>query len=146
MSNTRKKFTFRKVKTLIASLCLASMLCTVPAFASNHYFSFEFKDLKNYQTASYSKSDNDCKWYVSLDRWNGLHKNNLSSANIFGCKMHRDYNDGVSIYHTISNYVTGFPFDYTTSVSKNDSMFLGAKKDSASTSSANLKISGRFAP
>lgn len=70
----------------------------------------------------------------------------MSSRNIFGCKMHRTVNDGVDVYHTFSNYVKSYPITYTKAVSAGDYMYLGAKKDSASTSSATLNISGRFAP
>ncbi len=138
----------KRIRKLLGMVCVCAMMLSMTAFAVNHDFEFEFKNLHNQQTGSYGKSDNDQKWYISLDTVNSRtgRANNMSSTNIFGCKMHRNYNDTVDTYHTFSNYVSAYPIGYSSTVYKNDVMHMVAKKDSNSTSSAYLNISGRFAP
>lgn len=138
-----------KIKKTIALGLVCMLLSTGTAFAANHDFSFSFSNVTATQTtSSYAKSDNDQHWYLSLDTTNantGV-ANTMSSANIFGCKMHRSSGTDSSTYHTFSNYVSSYPLDYTVSVASGDSMYLAGKKDNASTSSSTLRISGRFAP
>ena len=136
----------KQMKRIIGLVCACTMMLSTTAFAANHDFEFKFDNLDHQQTASYAKSDNDQNWYISFDTQNGAVRNNMSSANIFGCKMHRTKNDGVDVYHTFSNYVSRYPIKYSARVAKDDQMYMVAKKDSASTSVASLNISGRFAP
>lgn len=70
----------------------------------------------------------------------------MSSANILGLKMNRYGNNVVDEYHTFSNYVYRYPIDYKATVYEDDLMYLGAKKDSESTSTAALIISGLYNP
>ncbi|MTK08108.1 MAG: hypothetical protein F8N38_13620 [Hungatella sp.] len=135
--------TAKKGKILVALTCAFLMTASGSALAANHGFTFKFTDLTNKTTSSYAKSDNSQIWYLSLDNSGS---NNMSSANIFGCKMNRTSNNNVDIYHTFSNYVSGYGISYQSKVYKNDNMYMGAKKDSASTSTTALTISGRFAP
>lgn len=132
----------KKIKKMVLAVCICAMMVSGSAFAANHSFSFRFTDLNNQNTQSYAKSDNSNKWYISLDAAG----NNMSASNIFGCRMHRTNNDGVDSYHTFSNYVSSYGITYTAAVAAGDNMYLAAKKDSASTSTAALNISGRFAP
>ncbi len=131
-------------------LAMVAYLATTPitAFASNHEFGGKGHYFTNtadtYLTAFYKKTDNDGNWYISISK-----KSNLSEANIFGCRMHRDLGsdkDNVDYYHLISKKVKGYPFAYQSSVKKGQKMRMGYKKDSSSTTSKTLKVSGKFAP
>jgi len=132
-----------RMKTLVVIVCICMLMMSGTVFAANETFSFTFNNLNNQTTSSYTKSDSDQKWYISLDN---IGSNNMSSSNIFGCKMNRTSNNNVDIYHTFSSYVNSYAIKYTSTVVKDDSMYMGAKKDSASTSKQPLKISGRLAP
>lgn len=135
-----------KIKKMALLLTLVGAIGTTPlvANAANHDYNFTFKNTSiTSETAKYEKTDNDQKWYLSIDdTW----LSTMSSSNIFGCKMHRVGNDSVDVYHTFSNYVKGYGINYADTVSKGDEMYLRAKKDSASTSTKKLYVTGRFAP
>lgn len=140
---------FKKLKKSIVTLGIVGMLGigSLTVQASNHSFSWSFGSTSgNISTDYYAKSDNDANWYLSLDKKNGSTSNTLSSKNIFGCKMHRSYSDSVDSYHLFSNYVSSYKISYKSTVGTGDNMKLTGKKDDSSTSSAALKISGRFCP
>lgn len=143
-----KKFTAKKFICAFSAMMILGV-GSVTASATNHDFSFTFTNTSTTKyTSYYAKSDSDQFYVISLDTTNkntGV-KNTMSASNIFGCKMHRSYSDNVDVYHTFSNYVTGYRIAYQVPVYKNDNMRLAGKKDTASTSSATLRISGRFAP
>lgn len=129
---------------IIALTLLVAVLVPVTALAAspNYPFSFDFYNLSNDKTDAYEKGDSEQNWYISLYN-NG--SNNMSSSNVLGVRMNRG-GYYVSGYHTFSNYVTGYRLPYTTSVNSTDMMYMGAKKDNTSTSSAALHISGQFNP
>lgn len=126
--------------TLIIAICIP---VTALAASPNYAFSFKFDDLYNHTEPKYEKGDSEQRWYVTLYN-NG--ENNMSSANILGLKMNRYGNNVVDEYHTFSNYVSKYPIDYKATVYEDDLMYLGAKKDSESTSTAALVISGLYNP
>lgn len=132
------------LRVIIALTLLVAVLVPVTALAAspNYAFSFDFYNLSNQTTATYEKGDSEQNWYISLYN-NGT--NNMSSSNILGVRMNRG-GYYVSGYHTFSNYVTSHQLPYTTSVKSTDMMYMGAKKDNTSTSSAALHISGQFNP
>lgn len=133
---------------LVALLLVVAALLPVGAMAANHEFSFSFSNLANQTTASYQKSDSEQHWYVSLDKINsntGI-ANTLGETNILGLRMNQKGVGYVSEYHTFSNYVTSYQLDYTSTVTTSMYLYMGAKKDSDSTSSTALRISGRFCP
>lgn len=136
---------FRKT-LLVVTLC--SVLFSIPVLAASNKFSFSFTDLDNHAyPTSWLKANTANKYVITLNKYNGLSKNNMSSKNIFGCKM-KDMSIGpvVDVYHTFSNYVSDYGIKYQTTVNRGDTMVLAAKKDSASTSGAALNISGTIEP
>ncbi|GAA4654307.1 hypothetical protein GCM10023142_14450 [Anaerocolumna aminovalerica] len=140
----------KKIKILILSLCFCTMFSSSIIFAANHdfYFTFDSKDSSQVQAAYYQKSDNEQKWYITIDEYykNTTTKNTMSSSNVFACTMRRRYNDNVDRWHTFSNYVSSYGIDYATKVSQYDEMRIEGKKDSTSSSTSQLRVSGRFAP
>lgn len=138
----------KTVMKLMALVLVIAALLPIGAMAANHEFSFSFSNLANKTTASYQKSDSEQHWYVSLDQTNretGV-ANTLGQTNILGLRMNQKGVGYVSDYHTFSNYVTSYRLDYTSTVTTSMYLYMGAKKDSDSTSSAALRISGRFCP
>ena len=134
----------RTMSLIITLSLLVAMLIPVTALAAspNYPFKFEFYDLANQKDAPHQKGDSEQNWYVSLYN-NGV--NTLSDYNILGLRMNRG-GSYVSDYHTFSRYVSGYRLPYTTRVSSDNWMVMGAKKDSDSTSNAPLRISGQVNP
>lgn len=134
------------MRAIIALMLLVAICIPVTAFAAspNYEFSFKFTDLLNKTTESYQKGDTEQNWYVSLYN-NGT--STMSSTNILGLRMNRN-GSYISDYHTFSNYVTSYqlPYNDDVTVSSTDWVYMGAKKDSTSTSTAALVISGKFNP
>ncbi len=52
----------KQIKKMLGMICACAMMFSMTAFAANHDFDFEFKNLNNQQTGSYEKSDNAQKW------------------------------------------------------------------------------------
>lgn len=135
-------------RTLAIALFVVTMLSTGSALAENHDYAFAFTNVTTTRpTESFAKSDNDQNWYISLDYGDpsGM-TNTLSSSNILGVRARKSTTTAASAYYTFSSYVSGYPMPYTTSVSTGTSIYMAAKKDNTSTSSATLFISGRWAP
>lgn len=131
---------------IIALIVLISTFVPVTAFAAtstDYDLYFEFKDLENHRLADFQKEDDEQKWVVSLYN-NGI--SNMSSTNILGLKMNRTSNNNIDVYHRFSQYVTRYGIPYQSYVAATDYVHLGLKKDDASTSSANLIISGMYNP
>lgn len=146
MKRGRNMKTKKALSIMVALILVVASLAPISAMAINRPFNFEFNStIGNKYTDNYTKSDSDQHWYVRVYN-NGI--NNVSSANILGVKMHHLQSVGyVSNYETITDYVS-HTFNYTTSVpySNEDYFFMGAKKDSDSTSSATLIVTGVFCP
>lgn len=141
----------KNLKVFLATVCLLMTVAVQPAFAANTAYTFAFDSINDIQTNPWSgtKDDNDQYWYMSIDTYNPYYScyNTLSSANIFGAKIHRlNGTDNVGRYTTFSNYVSGYPIAYQSQVSANETMYLKGQKDDASTSSETLYVSGRFCP
>ncbi|MCI6768501.1 hypothetical protein [Porcincola intestinalis] len=137
----------KKSIQLVAAALFVCMLLTTPAMAANH-FSFKFNDLYNYTyNESWTKANGSNAYTITLSRMNGLSMNTMSSTNIFGCRM-KDMSivPVVDDYHTFSNYVSNYAIGYRVKPNTGDTMKLGGKKDSASTSTAQLRISGYVTP
>ena len=137
----------KKFKSTVLAAVICSMLFTIPVSAANK-FSFEFTDLYNHTYPTTWLKENAANYYkITLNRYNGLKANTMSSANIFGCRM-KDMSVGpvVDRYHTFSNYVTNYQISYISNVNRGDVMALAAKKDDASTSGDALRISGTVEP
>lgn len=134
----------KTLRLIVALTLLVAVLVPVTALAAspNYPFKFTFTNLANQITETYQKGDSEQNWYVSLYN-NGT--NTMSSSNVLGLRMNRN-GAGVSGYHTFSNYVTSYRLPYTTSVKSTDWLYMGAKKDNSSTTSAALNISGQFNP
>lgn len=138
----------KKIKKAFLAVIVGCMLLSTTALAASNSFEFTFTDLLNYTYYESWQKVNDSQAYtITLDRYNGIFKNTMSSDNIFGCRM-KDMSIGpvVDNYHTYSNYVTDYAQAYIYTVNRGDTMKLGAKKDSASISSKDLKISGSIVP
>lgn len=142
----------KKIKKMVTGVmvCTCLMTTTVPVSAKNYSYVFTLKNTADTITKSWvTKTDNDQKWYLSIDKTNKEtgKDNTVAPSNIFGCRMHkRGSKKSVDVYHTFSNYVSGYGMKYQVKVKKNSKMALAGKKDSASTSNKTLKVSGRYAP
>lgn len=143
---------FNKLKkvTIGAMACVCLLTTTIPACAKNYPYEFTLKNTAETIVKSpVLKTDNEQTWYLTIDKVNAAtgKSNTLSSTNIFGCKMHKSGSKkAVDVYHTFSNYVSGYGMKYQKKVKKDSKMTLAGKKDSRSTSSKTLKVSGRYAP
>lgn len=145
----------KRIRCLCLLVLLVIMTLPVEVFATdtgpnNQSFEFTFTNLYNFQTSPTRKLSEEQRWYLSLDAVNrdsGAF-NNLSASNIFGCRMNQQNVNYtyISYYHTFSNYVSGYPLEYTKNIPLNTYVYLGVKKDSDSTSSSPLRISGRYCP
>ncbi len=133
----------RKIKRTILAVMICNMLFTIPTFAANK-FEFTFTDLNNHEYPTTWLKDGTSNYYkITLNKYNGLKANTMSSTNIFGCRVKdKSISPTVDVYHTFSNYVSDYKITYTTTPSRGDTMALAAKKDSASTSGEELRISG----
>ncbi|MDO4337428.1 MAG: hypothetical protein Q4C91_04975 [Eubacteriales bacterium] len=147
---------FRFSKRTILGCALGMTILVTPVSAATHEFNFKFTDV--YTTKDYdevwAKSDNENSWYITLLKSAGLLKNsNMSSTNIFGCRM-RDMSvePTVDVYHTFSNYISNYKINYLNDSNGNQiakmghAMRLRAKKDDSSTSSSALTVYGKCAP
>lgn len=130
---------------IIALTLLVAVFVPVTALAvsSDYYFTFDYPDLDNHTESMHQKDDTDQLWVVTL--YNTA-SSNMSSTNILGLKMNRSGNNNVDRYHTFSNYVTKYGIPYLNPVSATDWMYLGLKKDDASTSTAKLYVTGAYNP
>lgn len=116
---------------------------------TSYPFSLSFPDTNTtVYTNEYEKATTDQFWCLSLHETNEYTGtvNTLSSDNIFGCTMHRRYGDKVDVYHPFFSIVTRYRIGYQIAVNKGDKMFIVSKKDSRSTDTNTLKVSGRFIP
>jgi len=139
----------KKFKAVLMGICLLAMVGTQPAFAANQEFNFDFDSL--YQKASSdpaTKSDSEQNWYISFEHYNKYgQRNTMSSSNIFGCRIHSDYDNSTpDRYHTFSNYVNNYRMPYQRYVASGTDMYLRGQKDDDSKSGAELLISGLFCP
>lgn len=129
------------LRTVITLTLLVVMLIPVTALASDNYFySFEYTDRVNHQEPYYVKGDTEQFWYFTLYNTG---KSNVSSTNILGTKANRTENNYVDVYRTYTE-ATHRIYDYLAYVASDDVMFLGAKKDSDSTSYATLYANGAY--
>lgn len=136
------------IKKVLLAATACCVITSASVSAAGESFEFIFEDLANYTYyKSWEKGNTSQAYTITLNKYNGLTKNTMSSTNIFGCRM-KDMSIGpvVDVYHTYSNYVTNYPQAYIEHVSQGDEMKLGAKKDSDSTSSSVLRISGSIVP
>lgn len=139
-----------KLKRIIAVMLVVLTLGTTTALAGNQDFAFVFTNTTSQPTTPNpcpTKNDNDQNWYISLDTTyiDGLPAT-MSASNIFGAKIHKASGTSVSNYFTFTSYGNGIKKAYNTTVATNDAMYMQCKKDSTSTSSAALYISGRWCP
>ena len=133
------------MRTIIGLTLLVALLVPVTALATspNYYYTFVFTDRVNHQEAYHEKGDTEQRWYFTLYNTG---KSNVSSTNILGVKMNRTYDNYVDVYRTYTRSVNNKAIDYRSYVSEDDVMFLGAKKDSDSTSYATLYANGAYNP
>ena len=138
----------KNVKKGFLIFCASIMAVSSPVLAAGKKFEFKFTDFDNHEYATTWTKENSANAYtITLNRYNGTTKNTMSSTNIFGCRM-KDLSvePVVDVYHTFSNYVTDYPVGYTGKVYQGDRMRIRGKKDSASSSSKALNISGTVIP
>lgn len=134
------------MRTIIGLTLLVALLVPVTALAANpgdHFYNFKFTDRVNHQEPHYEKGDTEQRWYFTLYNTG---KSNVSSTNILGVKMNRTYNNYVDVYRTYTRSTNNKAIDYLSYVNNDDIMFLGAKKDSDSTSYATLYANGAYNP
>lgn len=136
----------RIATAIIAFTLIVAALVPISAMAVNHEFYFEFHDLYNQVDQNrYTKSDSEQRWYVTAYNMNGC---NVSSSNILGVKMHHLESVGaVATYELVKDFKY-HSWDYITQVpySSSDHYYLGAKKDSSSTSTSSLTAVGVYCP
>ena len=117
-------------------------------------FYFAEKGVDKPCTVYSSKNDNEQLWYLTIYKANpntGV-GSTLSSTNIFLARMNKVGNVSganhhfVSDEHRISNYIVGYPFQYTYLVDTEMTLYLGGRKTSGSTSTTPLIVSGVYCP
>lgn len=149
------KMKLKNVKKYVAALCSVCILgaTTLTVNAETLWFNFRFTNVTTQELydASASKADNEQNWYLTLVNYNietGYADSTLSSTNKFGCKLHRVSGgaDNVDIYRVYNNHFTGKRIAYQNTVHKGDAMKIKAKKDNSSTSSAALRVYGKYTP
>jgi lipoprotein len=152
MSNVKRNLAILAV--LVVMLTLA---CPVAVSAKgNTFYSFYFaeKGVDKPCTVYSSKNDNEQQWYLTIYKANpntGV-GSTLSSTNIFLARMNKVGNVSganhhfVSDEHRISNYIVGYPFQYTYLVDTEMTLYLGGRKTSGSTSTTPLIVSGVYCP
>lgn len=132
------------MRTLICLTLLFALLIPVTALASPNYsYNFEFTDRVNHQEPYHEKGDTEQNWYFTLYNTGN---SNVSSTNILGVKMNRTEDNYVDVYRTHTKATPSTPYAYLSYVASDDVMFLGAKKDSDSTSYATLYANGAYNP
>lgn len=132
------------MRTIIVLTLLFTLFVPVTALASDDYFyDFEFTDRLNHQEPYCEKGDTEQNWYFTLYNTG---RSNVSSANILGVKMNRTEDNYVDVYRTHVRSIRNQPYAYLSYVASDDVMFLGAKKDSESTSYATLYANGAYNP
>lgn len=132
------------LRTVITLTLLVVMLIPVTALASPDYFyDFEFTDRNNHQEPYHEKGDSEQNWYFTLYNTG---RSNVSSTNILGVKMNRTEKNYVDIYRLHTGAINNKPYPYLSYVASDDVMYLGAKKDSESTSYATLYANGAYNP
>lgn len=132
------------LQTVITLTLLVVMLIPVAALASpDYFFDFEYTDRVNHQEPYHEKGDTEQNWYFTLYNTG---RSNVSSTNILGVKMNRTERNYVDVYRTYTGRTNTTPFAYLDYVASDDVMFLGAKKDSDSTSYATLYANGAYNP
>lgn len=141
-------------RTVVVLVLVAMCLIPLAAQATFWPYDFTFYDTigQDIERPPRAKSDNDRNWWIRIYD-NGY--NTISSTNVLGVRMNFALNeDGsersfASEYKTFNSYMdegTEYPIPYIYYVKAGDLMVLGAKKDSESTSSMVLRVSGKYAP
>ncbi len=131
-------------RTIVCLTLLLVLFIPVAALASPNYsYNFAFTDRVNHQEPYHEKGDTEQNWYFTLYN-SGT--SNVSSTNILGVKMNRTYDNYVDVYRTYTGRTLNKCIAYLSYVSESDTMFLGAKKDSDSTSYATLYANGAYNP
>lgn len=147
------KKTIKRISIIVTTASI--ILNVAPTYAassdSNGKFEFKFTDLQNkICPATWLKQSTGNTYKINLWRhWDGTSKgaaNTLSSKNIFGERMY-DLSIGpkADSYHTFKSY-GNHNVSYLRKLNRGDIMQLHAKKDSDSSDSGTLKISGRVTP
>lgn len=132
------------MRTFIVLTLLFALFVPVTALASpNYYYNFEFTDRVNHQEDYHEKEDPEQNWYFTLYNTG---RSNVSSTNILGVKMNRTEDNYVDVYRIYTKATPSTPYAYLSYVASDDIMFLGAKKDSESTSYATLYANGAYNP
>jgi hypothetical protein len=137
----------KSLKILALSLALAVSMSVV-AYATNYNWDFVFTNTATTSnTPTVSKGDSEQNWYISIDSTNPSGRvNTLSSTNKLGVRANFGGGGFASIYVILNSYVSGYSTPYTSTVTAQSQIFMGAKKDDSSTSSASLYVSGRWNP
>lgn len=132
------------MRMVICLTLLVTLLTPVTALASpNYYYNFEFTDRVNHQEPYHEKGDTEQVWVFTLYNTGN---SNVSRTNILGVKMNRTTDNYVDVYRTHTEAISNHPYSYLAYVGSRDVMFLGAKKDSDSTSYATLYANGAYNP
>lgn len=132
------------MRTIICLTMLFTLFVPVTALASpNYFYDFEFTDRVNHQEPYHEKEDTEPYWYFTLYNTG---RSNVSSTNILGVKMNRTEDNNVDVYRTHTGAIYRQPYEYLSYVASDDVMFLGAKKDSESSSYATLYANGAYNP
>lgn len=132
------------MRTIIGLTLLLALFIPVTALASpNYFYNFEFTDRVNHQEPYHEKGDPEQNWYFTLYNTGS---SNVSNTNILGVKMNRTVDNYVDVYRIHTVAINNKPYEYLSYVASDDVMFLGAKKDSTSTSYATLYANGAYNP
>ncbi|MBD5542890.1 MAG: hypothetical protein HDR01_01255 [Lachnospiraceae bacterium] len=130
------KSKFLKTATIVAT---CAMLSVIPVSAATESYHFVFKSTDGaLPVNSGYKNDTEQNYYITISG------GNLSSANVFGTRIRRSSDNAF-----VSNYVLhkakkqSKAYAYTSKVDTDTLYYMRGKKDTSSTTSTALEVSGR---
>ena len=136
----------KKMYKLVSSIFVLIMAISVTVPARAGKVSWEFNQAASgvyTKLASGNKADEEPNWYITLNK---TKYTNISSANVFECKVFNSSGNAASTAHKITSYVSGWSASYTLDVAPKFSSTLKGKKATTSTASGNLVLWGYFTP
>ena len=123
----------------LAVLLSFAMLSVEPVAASTQSYSFVFHSTQGtLPVNSGYKNDTEQNYYITISG------GNVSSSNVFGTRIRKAADDSmVSSYVLHTSQKKSKAYAYSTSVNTSTLYYMKGKKDTSSTSSSDLNVSGK---
>lgn len=128
-----------KFLKLGTTLLVCGMLSVTPVFAATESYSFSFGSTRGTLSVNSGyKNDTEQNYYITISG------GNLSSNNVFGTRIRRASDNAfVSDYKLHNKKKKSKAYAYTSKVNTKTLYVMRGKKDTSSTSSSNLNVSGK---